>query len=601
MAAPTKPSLDCKGGRCMMRRKHLYALRVRLGHNEVYGTPMGEAELRHLTGSLPPADTLAHLAFLGAGLACREGDETEQQIRLATRDWRDPGGCPLSRALMRGQGSCIWLEPIQLFAGTRLLAQCGGAGGACASVWDAKGVDTLNRWLLGVSDWLNRCASEAQPESGRVTAEDALRIMLPGTAPHLAQVPKHLLGRASFYFATDLDGLVADRTPLQRIRSALADLLSPARIEVVLSVLAAALAYYGWYGWAQPYGGDAPGARNPRLDVFAYLVNASLEPAEIEAAMAFVGWGLEAFATYEEARWSAEERDDPRLVVSALARPLLKVAEREWVCVYPPLITDFAWDGIYFLLQNHWLDGTGQPSNDFTQAWGDALEQYMRSLVEATFPTSSVLCRRTWFDEPGQYSGRRGARPPDATILYPEGVAMLEVTAAKPRAGALMLGQPDAIHDAARKLAAKCVQVGDRARDYTDGELRLTGHERSPGERVLPVVVVGDRLPLSPWFGELVEAGRDPRGGMPDILPSQVITLSDLELLLASGLRGASVWEVLADRAVDPVGRWWPLWPWWEQRGDRLPATTHPLLERLFTDFFARIADACGFDLPAET
>ena len=578
-------------------RKAGYEVAVLLGHSDVFGHEMPVDDIRSIASRLPRREALLSLAVFGHALARGAFSSPEIQVGLATTARGDGGGEVIASALRewrRLHGShCLWFEPRTLLVALQLLAAPPGE----PAVWTEEfrsvaGQDLFERWLLGINEWITSEYKLAAGEDGAPSDLEVASFQLPGTRAQLTEHPQHLLARAAVCLFDDPPPELRNRPDFLDLGQEVERVLG-VPLRVLSAVLVAAWCYHYCHQDSVTDLGIPP---NLCFRPFGYLRDSGLTRDEVRAAMACLGWSLEDLRS-DLASKGWPERTGPLWVVSALKRPFIRLDDETWICVYPELIPDFAWSGVHHSLLADWLDRSGRADNDYTTYRGYAIEDYVVRLLGATVAgASGVVPRRAWFDRPGDYRHAGDHRPPDATIACFEGLAMVEVTTTNLRLDATMRGDPSAIDRGCRMLASKIDQLHARVGDYLRGDLAFTDHTPLVGDSVCPVLVVADPMPLSPWVGALIEDAADPTvlAGMSAVLPFQLLSLHDLEMLAVLATQGTDLWGELATRARDSDARWVPYSAWRTARGLGPPEGGHPFIDAARDRFLGAATEQLG-------
>jgi len=244
--------------------------------------------------------------------------------------------------------------------------------------------------------------------------------------------------------------------------------------------------------------------------------------------------------------------------------PLLRLPNGSYVCPSIRLLVHHIRDGLYHILRNRYSYKEGRADNRFTRFWGELTESYVRALFSEILPCSGPM-KRVWFGKDVKY-GQPETEPSDVIVECPTETIFVEVTSTNLTLQSMCQGDPEAIQrDLYKSIVGKARQLDRCITDFRRG--RIDFGEPSPRREraIVPVIITPGFTPsfpvpviitpgFTPSFPPSQEHIRNEitrrellqqRG----VLPFQVYSLADLELIMNYAASGHSVGALIGRKA----------------------------------------------------
>jgi hypothetical protein len=558
-------------------------VRILVGHRDIFREPASETSLRDSARLLEPNWTAGLLAWLGRRF--EDGaDDKKSQIAIARRVVR-PASVrdALVQHLIGCDREALWFGPSVVLFGLRVLAE-EAKEGARYPVGASLPCDVLYRWVLGigqvVTDALGGPAAEGprglpawvgwEIRSWHANASTSAYSIVARTAATLFTEPSEALQNSPDYI--DL------QDELERVLG-----ISP------LAYLSVLVQLYGRL------------LRLPKAELCvlvepSHWTDTRLSPEEVARCVDLASTDLSGLAR----RFRETEQIAGSGVFNVLPfceKPLLRLPQGAYTCPSMRLLTEHIFDQFYHRLWRSYRAADGRPDNRFTRYWGQLIESYVKRLFGAVLHGSGRL-RTVWFADDGANYETPGKQAPDVVVESMGDMAFFEVTSTTLTLRSLCLGDPASIkRDLEHCVIEKAQQLDRCITDYQTGHLTFEWHAPDGAQRVVPIIVTPGFTPSFPPTQLYLAQAIEERGLLeqPRVLPLQVLSLEDLELMMSYVASGFSLAELIGRKAsVEQRGHPRSFRQYVRDKELSPPQLCHPVLKDAFNKFFRDIA-ACVF------
>mgnify|MGYP007016526479 CR=1 FL=1 len=283
----------------------------------------------------------------------------------------------------------------------------------------------------------------------------------------------------------------------------------------------------------------------------------------------------------------------PLNILPFAEKPLLRLPDGTYICPSIRLLVQHVRDGLYHLLWNTYRDRAGRPDNRFTRFWGELVESYVRVLLKHTIPATGPM-QIVWFGRDAKYDdGQQEAV--DVIIEHPQELIFIEVTATALTLQSVCLGEPAATRrDLQNSIVGKAAQLSRCIDDFRRGCIDFGKPAPSVDKPIVPVVVTPGFTPSFPPSqvhirGEMAKQKLLEQRG---VLPLQVCSLGDIEMILNYAAADCSVGDLLGEKArSESTHAQGSFAEWMADTEMAAPTRRHTLLSEVFRAFFARITE----------
>jgi len=197
-----------------------------------------------------------------------------------------------------------------------------------------------------------------------------------------------------------------------------------------------------------------------------------------------------------------------------------------------------------------------------------------------------------------------GTEAVDVIVECENVLLFVEVTSSRLGLASKCAGDAEAVvRDLDKTIIGKAAQLDRCIREFREGHIDFGQATPRLTQRVIPIVVTPG---FTPAFGHSQEyiRGKLGEGGLlqqKGVLPLQVLSLGDLELVLNYVCSGRPLGSIMAEKAERDKGHVHQTFSQWVQ-ANKIPDPTHkhPLIQRMFERFFGDVQETLfpGQELP---